>query len=111
MMNLFSNNLFVCLFCNNHDQKYKKLLLHHIESDTFTIGCNAVKKKLGWPLDVDLKKKPADIPEGYRLFVQSTSANRVIKPGAGAVVCFRDCPARQDLCRLLAPKTLCQVVA
>jgi len=66
--------------------KKKLLLLHDINTDTFTIGTDAVKDKLGWPKDVDLKKTVKDIPEGYRLFVQSTSHNRVIKPNTHVLV-------------------------
>jgi len=66
--------------------KKKLLLLHHISTDTFTIGTDAVKDKLGWPKGVDLKKTVKDIPDGYRLFVQSTSHNRVIKPNTHVLV-------------------------
>lgn len=58
------------------------MLLQHIEGDTFTIGSQKVRTKLGWPLDVkQIRKGPQDLPEGYRLFVQSTSHNRLIPPG------------------------------
>jgi len=66
--------------------KKKLLLLHDFHRNTFTIGKDAVKDKLGWPKDVDLKKTVKDVPDGYRLFVQSTSHNRVIKPNTHVLV-------------------------
>jgi len=59
-------------------QSYKDMLLHHIESDTFTIGHEDVCEVLGWPDGTELNKGPKDIKDGYRLFVQSTSHNRKI---------------------------------
>eukprot|EP00667_Euglena_gracilis_P020085 EG_transcript_21636 len=67
-------------------QAGKQLLLHHLDTDTFTIGTQAVRNKLGWPLGAEVKKAPKDIPEGYRLFVQSTSHNRVIPPNTHVLV-------------------------
>lgn len=43
----------------------KLLLLHHIETDTFTIGKNACRKKLGKGLDEKLKISEKDIPDGW----------------------------------------------
>eukprot|EP00566_Odontella_aurita_P012189 CAMPEP_0113596894 /NCGR_PEP_ID=MMETSP0015_2-20120614/40636_1 /TAXON_ID=2838 /ORGANISM="Odontella" /LENGTH=491 /DNA_ID=CAMNT_0000504553 /DNA_START=47 /DNA_END=1524 /DNA_ORIENTATION=+ /assembly_acc=CAM_ASM_000160 len=60
----------------------KVMLLQDIEKDTFTIGAKAVRKKLDWPLDAkQIRKGPKDLPRGFRLFVQSTSHNRLIPPG------------------------------
>ena len=65
----------------NISQK-KVMLLQDIEKDTFTIGGEAVRKKLDWPINAkQIRKGPKDLPEGYRLFVQSTSHNRLIPPG------------------------------
>jgi len=61
-------------------QPQKKMLLQNIEEDTFTIGGKSCREKLGWP-EGRIKKGPKDIPAGLRLFVQSTSHNRVIQPG------------------------------
>eukprot|EP01064_Diplonema_japonicum_P020795 TRINITY_DN3036_c0_g1_i1.p1 TRINITY_DN3036_c0_g1~~TRINITY_DN3036_c0_g1_i1.p1 ORF type:complete len:466 (+),score=118.69 TRINITY_DN3036_c0_g1_i1:52-1449(+) len=67
-------------------QKYKDLLLHNIKKDTFDLGHADVCEALGWEDGVDLNKGPKEIKAGYRLFVQSTSANRVILPGTHALV-------------------------
>merc|ERR1719327_2006762 len=56
------------------------MLLQHLGSDHFTIGQQKCRDALGWPAG-ELNKGPGDILEGHRLFVQSTSANRVIPPG------------------------------
>ncbi len=62
--------------------KDKAMLLQDIQKDTFIIGGNAVRSKLGWPIGVkQIRKGPKDLPEGFRLFVQSTSHNRLIPPG------------------------------
>merc|ERR1719327_2224881 len=56
------------------------MLLQHLGSDHFTIGGGKCRDALGWPVG-EVSKGPGDILEGHRLFVQSTSANRVIPPG------------------------------
>lgn len=61
-------------------QLYKEMLLQNVKADKFTVGQAKCRKALGWP-DGELKKGPKDILDGHRLFVQSTSANRVIPPG------------------------------
>jgi len=61
-------------------QSYKEMLLQDTKANKFTVGQTACRKKLGWP-DGELKKAPKDILADHRLFVQSTSANRVIPPG------------------------------
>jgi len=61
-------------------QSYKEMVLHKISANTFTVGQTNCRKALGWPSG-GLKKGPKDIKAGYRLFVQSTSATRVIPPG------------------------------
>jgi len=60
---------------------YKEMLLQDIKKDKFTVGQEKVRKALGWPAAGELKKGPKDILQDHRLFVQSTSANRVIPPG------------------------------
>lgn len=60
--------------------KDKVMLLQNIEDDTFTIGAAKCREFLGWGTG-KVKKGPKDIPEGYRLFVQSTSHNRLIPAG------------------------------
>jgi len=61
-------------------QAGKEMLLQHLPSDNFTIGAGKCRDALGWP-EGELNKGPGDILEDHRLFVQSTSANRVINPG------------------------------
>ncbi|KAJ3086312.1 hypothetical protein HK100_008750 [Physocladia obscura] len=58
----------------------KDMMLHHIASDTFTIGATACRTKLNLGTG-DIKISPQDIPAGYRLFVQSTSHNRKLPSG------------------------------
>lgn len=60
---------------------YKEMLLQDIKNDKFTVGSDKCRKALGWAASGELKKGPKDIKENHRLFVQSTSANRVIPPG------------------------------
>merc|ERR1711920_1128508 len=61
-------------------QAGKEMLLQHLESNNFTMGGQKCRDALGWPVG-EVNKGPGDILEGHRLFVQSTSANRVIPPG------------------------------
>lgn len=61
-------------------QAAKEMLLQDIENDTFTVGASDCREKLGWPAGGELKKGPGDVLAGHRLFVQSTSFNRVIPP-------------------------------
>merc|ERR550532_2794286 len=61
-------------------QAGKEMLLQHLATDNFTIGAAKCRDALGWPTG-ELNKGPGDILEGHRLFVQSTSYNRVIPPG------------------------------
>lgn len=56
----------------------KDMILHKEANDTFIIGAKECRTYLNLPLDKDIKIKPADIPQGHRLFVQSTSHNRKI---------------------------------
>merc|ERR1719174_1380929 len=56
------------------------MLLQYLASNNFAIGGKKCRDALGWP-EGELNKGPGDILEGHRLFVQSTSANRVIPPG------------------------------
>jgi len=58
-------------------QNGKQMILHDLVKNKFTVGRDNCLKKLGWP-DSELKKGPGDIPTDHRLFVQSTSYNRVI---------------------------------
>jgi len=67
-------------------QAYKEMLLHHLASDTFTIGHEECCEVLGWESDVELNTGPKDILDGYRLFVQSTSVNRKIPAGTHVLV-------------------------
>jgi len=57
----------------------KQMILQDLGKSKFTVGRDKCLKTLGWP-DAELKKGPGDIPANHRLFVQSTSYNRVI-PG------------------------------
>lgn len=59
---------------------YKEMLLQNVKADKFTVGAAKCRKALGWP-EGELRKGPKDIKDGHRLFVQSTSANRVIPGG------------------------------
>eukprot|EP00930_Biecheleria_cincta_P073968 TRINITY_DN61214_c0_g1_i1.p1 TRINITY_DN61214_c0_g1~~TRINITY_DN61214_c0_g1_i1.p1 ORF type:complete len:585 (-),score=153.33 TRINITY_DN61214_c0_g1_i1:60-1784(-) len=61
-------------------QAGKEMLLQHLETDNFTIGGKKCRDALDWPAG-EVNKGPGDILAGHRLFVQSTSANRVIPPG------------------------------
>jgi hypothetical protein len=61
-------------------QAGKEMLLQHLASNNFTIGGQKCRDALGWPAG-EVNMGPKDILEGHRLFVQSTSANRVIQPG------------------------------
>merc|ERR1712187_511173 len=61
-------------------QAGKEMLLHNVDEDAFTLGQEKCRTALGWPAG-ELNKGPGDILQGHRLFVQSTSANRVIPPG------------------------------
>ena len=62
--------------------KDKVRLLQHIKSETFIIGTQKVRTRLGWPLDAKgIRKGPQDVPKGFRLLVQITSHNRLIPPG------------------------------
>lgn len=68
--------------CRKENISAKKfLILQHIESDTFTIGAEEVRRELQWAQNSALTVNPADLPAGTRLFVQSTSHNRLIPPG------------------------------
>ncbi|CAK0789753.1 unnamed protein product, partial [Prorocentrum cordatum] len=58
----------------------KEMLLQHLASNNFTIGGQKCRDALGWSAG-EVNMGPKDILEGHRLFVQSTSANRVIQPG------------------------------
>jgi len=60
----------------------KHLMLQDVKKDKFINGSVAVRKALGWEAGLGaLVKKPEDVKDGFRCFVQSTSANRVIPPG------------------------------
>uniref|UniRef100_A0A7S4IZC5 Uncharacterized protein n=1 Tax=Odontella aurita TaxID=265563 RepID=A0A7S4IZC5_9STRA len=75
-------NGFYALARKENISQNKVMLLQDIEKDTFTIGAEAVRKKLDWPLAAkQIRKGPKDLPRGFRLFVQSTSHNRLIPPG------------------------------
>jgi len=54
------------------------MILHNQENDTFVISAAECRKILNLPLNTDIKIKTKDIPDKYRLFVQSTSHNRKI---------------------------------
>lgn len=56
----------------------KDMILHDIKKDTFIIGSDQCKDELKLEKNVDLRIKKKDVPEKYRLFIQSTSHNRVI---------------------------------
>lgn len=57
----------------------KHLMLQDIKKDKFVEGSVAVRKALGWEAGTGaLVKKPDDVKAGFRCFVQSTSANRVV---------------------------------
>lgn len=56
----------------------KDMILHKESNDTFIIGPVECRRYLNLPLDQNIKIKPSDIPQGHRLFVQSTSHNRKI---------------------------------
>lgn len=56
----------------------KEMVLHNKENDTFIINAKECKKLLGLAENIDHNIKPKDIPDKYRLFVQSTSHNRKI---------------------------------
>lgn len=60
----------------------KHLMLQDTKKDKFINGSVAVRKALGWQAGLgQLVKKPEDVKPGFRCFVQSTSANRVIPAG------------------------------
>jgi hypothetical protein len=56
----------------------KEMILHNKETDTFIISPQECRTVLNFPQDTNITVKPADIPDKYRLFVQSTSHNRKI---------------------------------
>ena len=56
----------------------KDMVLHDEISDTFTIGAVPCREALNFPVNEKIRIKPSDIPQGKRLFVQSTSHNRKI---------------------------------
>lgn len=57
----------------------KHLMLQDVKKDKFIDGSVAVRKALGWESGTGaLVKKPEDVKAGFRCFVQSTSANRVV---------------------------------
>lgn len=56
----------------------KEMILHDKDTDTFIISPQQCRTILGFPQDENITIKPANIPERYRLFVQSTSHNRKI---------------------------------
>jgi hypothetical protein len=58
----------------------KDMVLHDTQNDTFTIGHVDVCRLLGWSTNEKLSVGPKDVPQRYRLFVQSTSHNRKIPP-------------------------------
>lgn len=60
---------------------YKEMLLQDVKTDKFVVGASKCRLALSWAATGDLKMGPKDIPQGKRLFVQSTSANRVIPAG------------------------------
>lgn len=64
----------------------KDLLLHHRDSDTFTIGHDDVMQKLSLPTTENHDIKPSMVPENCTLFVQSTSHNRTIPIGTKVLV-------------------------
>ena len=59
-------------------QKYKEMILHNKDYDTFILSADECRSILKIPLNTEVKIKPSDIPPQYRLFVQSTSHNRII---------------------------------
>lgn len=59
--------------------KNKSLILHNKDNDTFIVDTLECRKILNLPTDTEVKLTPKDIPLNYRLFVQSTSHNRIIK--------------------------------
>lgn len=56
----------------------KGMVLHNKDNDTFIITSQECRTILNLPQNADVSIKPKDIPDKYRLFVQSTSHNRKI---------------------------------
>lgn len=56
----------------------KEMVLHDKDTDTFIITQSECRTLLGFPQNTNITIKKSDIPDKYRLFVQSTSHNRVI---------------------------------
>ncbi|KAJ3201933.1 hypothetical protein HDU82_007726 [Entophlyctis luteolus] len=56
----------------------KDMMLHHIASDTFTIGATACRKKLNLPEDSDVKISPSDVPDGSACFDDGAHSGRSI---------------------------------
>jgi hypothetical protein len=56
----------------------KQMILHNKDTDTFVISTQECRTILGLAQDTNIVIKPSDIPDKYRLFVQSTSHNRKI---------------------------------
>lgn len=56
----------------------KAMVLHNKENDTFVISADECRVILNLPKGENISIKPKDIPDKYRLFIQSTSHNRKI---------------------------------
>jgi len=69
---------YYCLMKKESISEKKDMLLHDTEKDTFIIGLLECRRKLGKPDTgkIDVTKK--DVPNGFKLYVQSTSNNRKI---------------------------------
>ncbi len=58
--------------------KDKEMIMHDKITDTFIISSSECRQLLGLEQNQNITVRPKDIPEKYRLFVQSTSHNRKI---------------------------------
>lgn len=56
----------------------KELVLHNKDNDTFIVESSGCRKILGLSTTENVSIKPKDVPDKYRLFIQSTSHNRKI---------------------------------
>ncbi|KAJ3376839.1 hypothetical protein HDU84_009348 [Entophlyctis sp. JEL0112] len=79
----------------------KDMMLLNLASDTFTIGADACRSRLGLPLNTAVKVKPENVPDGHRLFIQSTSHNRKLPPGVHALMMV---PTVEEALRFRRPR-------
>lgn len=69
---------YYCVLKKESISEKKDMILYNTENDTFIIGSAECRKELCLADNGSLEIKPTDIPEKYKLYVQSTSHNRKI---------------------------------